>query len=222
MQSEEPIKCTLISPFEPSNNESATIAPKTDPTSNEHPIDESNQTSETIPINSSTKINIEHHRYPYCIVWTPIPLITTLFPTIGHTGICTSNGIIHDFACSYLVSIDNMAFGNPYKYVILSPSETECSNWNKAIKEGDDFYNTQSHDLFCNNCHSHCAYVLNKLNYNNKSTYTMFHIWWMLITKGKYISCKHIIKTYLGFLIIVLLIVGIYFLIKFYPTLPLS
>lgn len=30
-----------------------------------------------------------HQRYPYCIVWTPLPLISYIFPFIGHTGICT-------------------------------------------------------------------------------------------------------------------------------------
>lgn len=29
------------------------------------------------------------HRYPYSIVWTPLPLITSILPMIGHTGICT-------------------------------------------------------------------------------------------------------------------------------------
>ena len=56
------------------------------------------------------KIDLERQRYPYCIVWTPIPCITWIFPSIGHAGICTSEGIIHDFAGPYFVSIDNMAF----------------------------------------------------------------------------------------------------------------
>ncbi len=30
-----------------------------------------------------------HQRYPYCIVWTPLPIISYIFPFIGDTGICT-------------------------------------------------------------------------------------------------------------------------------------
>jgi hypothetical protein len=30
-----------------------------------------------------------HNKYPYCIVWTPLPLISWFLPFIGHTGICT-------------------------------------------------------------------------------------------------------------------------------------
>ena len=34
------------------------------------------------------KNDFEKNRYPYCIVWTPLPYISLLFPFIGHTGIC--------------------------------------------------------------------------------------------------------------------------------------
>lgn len=47
---------------------------------------------------NSTQIDYDTHRYPFCLVWTPIPLITWLFPFIGHMGIASSKGIIRDFA----------------------------------------------------------------------------------------------------------------------------
>ena len=50
-------------------------------------------------------------RYPNYIVWTPLPLITAILPCIGHVGICTSDGIIHDFSGPYYISVDDMAFG---------------------------------------------------------------------------------------------------------------
>jgi len=62
-------------------------------------------------------IDPEKARFPVCITWTPIPFISWLLPCIGHTGICTSNGVIHDFAGPYYVSIDDFAFGQCYKYV---------------------------------------------------------------------------------------------------------
>ena len=76
-----------------------------------------------VPSPSSKTPAIDHvrERYPFCIVWTPLPLITWIFPFIGHMGICDSRGIIHDFAGPYYVSRDNMAFGNPVKYWYLFP-----------------------------------------------------------------------------------------------------
>uniref|UniRef100_A0AAR2JGA6 Transmembrane protein 222a n=1 Tax=Pygocentrus nattereri TaxID=42514 RepID=A0AAR2JGA6_PYGNA len=51
------------------------------------------------------KIDPNSSRYPYCIVWTPIPVLSWLFPFIGHMGICTSSGVIRDFAGPYFVSV---------------------------------------------------------------------------------------------------------------------
>ncbi|CDQ64913.1 unnamed protein product [Oncorhynchus mykiss] len=51
------------------------------------------------------RIDPDTSRYPYCIVWTPIPVLSWLLPFIGHMGICTSSGIIRDFAGPYFVSV---------------------------------------------------------------------------------------------------------------------
>jgi hypothetical protein len=48
-------------------------------------------------------IDHSRQRYPYCIVWSPLPPITWLFPFIGHTGIGDSEGIIYDFAGPYSI-----------------------------------------------------------------------------------------------------------------------
>lgn len=48
-----------------------------------------------------TPLDHDLHRYPFCLVWTPIPLLTWIFPFIGHLGIATSQGVIRDFAGEY-------------------------------------------------------------------------------------------------------------------------
>ena len=60
-------------------------------------------------------------RFPYSIVWTPIPVLSWVAPFIGHVGICTSDGVIFDFAGPYHISVDNLAFGHPTRYVQLNP-----------------------------------------------------------------------------------------------------
>ena len=49
------------------------------------------KSSETRPIKYYAKQQNDkiHQRYPFCIVWTPLPLISYFLPFIGHTGICT-------------------------------------------------------------------------------------------------------------------------------------
>ena len=43
------------------------------------------QMEEMSPIKA--RINYDTDKYPFCIVWTPIPILTWLFPMIGHMGI---------------------------------------------------------------------------------------------------------------------------------------
>ena len=69
---------------------------------------------------SPATLDYRRNRYPHCIVWTPIPLLTWIFPFIGHMGIAYTSGIIRDFAGPYYVSEDDMAFGNPTRYLQMS------------------------------------------------------------------------------------------------------
>ena len=88
------------------------------------------------------KVNHDAQRYPFCIVWTPIPLITWLFPFIGHMGIATSSGVIRDFAGSYYVSTGEMAFGKPTRYWQLNPllAREEVEGWDRAVAEASEEY----------------------------------------------------------------------------------
>ena len=65
------------------------------------------------------KFNPDKARFPICITWTPLPGLTQIIPSIGHTGICDTRGRIHDFAGPYVVSIDDFAFGETHKYIQL-------------------------------------------------------------------------------------------------------
>ncbi len=198
------IKLPLIHPKENSK--------KNESSNNQFSIN--NISDQNTDISSRKKINLSLSHFPYCIVWTPIPLLTYLFPSIGHCGIGTSSGIIHDFSGSFFVSVDNFAFGKPTKYVKLDLTEQEKYNWDRAIEKGDNKYNMEEHNIFINNCHSHVAYVLNQLNYHGKNNYNMVTIWWILIARGKYVSFCGFFKTYLGFLIISLFILFIFIVKK--------
>ncbi len=34
------------------------------------------------------RIDAEKTRFPFCIVWTTLPIISHIIPIIGHTGVC--------------------------------------------------------------------------------------------------------------------------------------
>ena len=50
------------------------------------------------------KIDIQTQRYPYCLVWTPLPLISWIIPIIGHTGVCGYFNLLY-FLLIYLIKL---------------------------------------------------------------------------------------------------------------------
>uniref|UniRef100_A0A224XL28 Putative conserved plasma membrane protein n=1 Tax=Panstrongylus lignarius TaxID=156445 RepID=A0A224XL28_9HEMI len=152
------------------------------------------------------------YRYPYCIVWTPIPCITWLMPFIGHMGICTSSGIIRDFAYSYYVSEDQMAFGRPTRVWQLDPNKA-TGNWDMAISEAADVYKTRIHNLCCDNCHSMVALALNKMNYGG-GNWNMVYLCFGMLFYGHFIDIAGFVKTVLPFCILVLCI--LFFILVIY------
>lgn len=64
-------------------------------------------------------IDPKKSRFPCCLVWTPLPVVSWLAPFIGHVGICREDGSILDFSGSNLVNVDNFAFGAVARYLQL-------------------------------------------------------------------------------------------------------
>ncbi|KAF4740844.1 hypothetical protein FOZ62_012963, partial [Perkinsus olseni] len=106
-------------------------------------------------IDDEEKVDLSRDRFPYCVVWTPLPVLSWLVPFIGHVGICDSEGRVHDFAGPYCVSVGAMAFARPMRFMPMYPTEGEREGWDEAIQEGDSIFQQRLHNLFCNNCHHH-------------------------------------------------------------------
>lgn len=163
---------------------------------------------------SVASINYSNDKYPFCIVWTPIPILTWFFPFIGHMGIAMSNGVIRDFAGPYFVSEDNMAFGRPTRYLILDSFKVEggSTEWNEAVSKASVVYGTRMHNLFCDNCHSHVAMALNLMGYDNNRNWNMIRLAFWIFFCGKYVKFWGFIKTWLPFFIILIVcsLVGFY------------
>lgn len=43
-------------------------------------------------LKTPAKIDSENDRFPFCIVWSPLPVITWFLPFIGHMGIADAQG----------------------------------------------------------------------------------------------------------------------------------
>ncbi|KAI4480673.1 PREDICTED: transmembrane protein 222 [Polistes canadensis] len=154
-------------------------------------------------------INPERQRFPFCIVWTPLPIITYLIPFIGHMGICTSTGVIRDFAGPYHVSEDQMAFGKPIKYWQLQYTKAKggVQGWDMAVSEASEIYKARMHNLFLDNCHSHVATALNLMAYDNSTKWNMVKLAALMFIKGRYVNFYGFLKNWLPFFILVIIVV---------------
>lgn len=63
------------------------------------------------------QIDPSRARFPCCLVWSPLPVISWLIPFVGHTGICREDGVILDFAGPNFVCVDSFAFGSATRYI---------------------------------------------------------------------------------------------------------
>ena len=178
------------------------------------PLPTAASTQELIDVKDK-KFMVKPHmkKFPLSITWTCLPIITQMIPCIGHTGIGDSKGVIHDFAGPYYVSLDDFAFGETHKYVVLRDLECTTEQLDEAIEKADVCYRKRMHNLFCDNCHSHVARVLNNLEYRGRSNYTMIDVWWMCITQSTYVTYAHIFYTYILW-VFVGIIVGVSYLLK--------
>ncbi|XP_056642194.1 transmembrane protein 222 [Diorhabda sublineata] len=162
------------------------------------------------------EIDFRKDKYPFCIVWTPIPLLTWLFPFIGHMGIAMSSGVIRDFAGPYYVSEDNMAFGRPTKYWQLrySLARGGISGWDSGVTEASEIYKTRMHNLCCDNCHSHVATALNLMQYNKSTSWNMVKLAILMLLYSKYVSFTGFLKTWLPFVFIVIVSLTIFLTVR--------
>jgi hypothetical protein len=84
----------------------------------------------------SMDIDLKRQSFPLCVVWCPIPVITHLFPPIGHLGVCFSDGEILDFLGPKFVHRGSLGFGSVARYWRLDPKR-----W---LANGEDVSNESS------------------------------------------------------------------------------
>ncbi|ELT99780.1 hypothetical protein CAPTEDRAFT_153971 [Capitella teleta] len=155
--------------------------------------------------------------YVISSVYSSICTCSWLFPIIGHMGIATSSGIIRDFAGPYYVSEDNMAFGNPTKYLRLDKVGVAGSTremWDRGVHEASEEYKGRMHNLCCDNCHSHVAYALNTMQYDGSTSWNMVTLCFMLLLHGRYVSFCGALKTWLPFTILIVIILAVVLALK--------
>lgn len=163
----------------------------------------------------SITIDPQRDRYPYCLVWGPLPLLTWFFPFIGHLGIGDSQGRVHDFAGPYTIGVDRFMVrvarflplrierdveseheqGKDSASIVEPSRERFCEknterilhvSWDEGISRADDVFSQTSHNLITNNCHHHVAVACRNMGLSSYSS--LLSVWWEMMKHGKYVS----------------------------------
>ncbi|KAK4788297.1 hypothetical protein SAY86_019616 [Trapa natans] len=159
-------------------------------------------------------------RFPRCVVWSPLPVISWFIPFIGHVGICREDGVILDFAGPNFVCVDNFTFGSATRYIQISKDmcsissypfiyeeEEECpqdqygrdvSTWDHALHKGTQEFQHHSYNLFTCNCHSFVANNLNRLGFRSGG-WNVVNLATLIFLKGEWVSKGAVVRSLLPF-----------------------
>nr|XP_016499493.1 PREDICTED: protein RTE1-HOMOLOG isoform X2 [Nicotiana tabacum] len=164
-------------------------------------------------------VDPKRDRFPCCIVWSPLPVLSWFIPFIGHIGICREDGIILDFAGPNFVSVDNFTFGAPTRYFqccCISPysaehtseyvqnddeSASHVDTWDAALRKSIQEFQHLSYSIFTCNCHSFVANGLNRLGFQ-AGGWNVVNLAIFIFLKGRWVNKTSIVKTYLPPLVV--------------------
>ncbi|KAH7519971.1 hypothetical protein FEM48_Zijuj08G0094100 [Ziziphus jujuba var. spinosa] len=174
----------------------------------------------------ASQIDPKEARFPCCLVWTPIPVISWLVPFIGHIGICREDGVILDFAGPNFVCVDNFAFGAVARYLQISKEKCrvlpipsvdkiedqyrqdepgrEMLTWDDVLRKSTQEFQHRNYSLLTCNCHSFVANNLNRLCFRTGG-WNVVNLAALIFLKGKWVSKASMVRSMLPFVIVLIL-----------------
>ncbi|KAA3476236.1 protein RTE1-HOMOLOG [Gossypium australe] len=177
----------------------------------------------SIMVEGGMQIDPRRERFPYCIVWAPLPITSWLIPFIGHIGICKEDGVILDFAGPSCVSIDDFAFEAVARYIQIN-KDKECSisyhssalkgdqeyrhddlrealTWDDALEKGIQEFQHRPYNLFTCNYHSFVANNLNKLGFHSGG-WNVVNLAVLIFLNGRWVNKTAVLRSYLPFVFV--------------------
>ncbi|KAK6912810.1 TMEM222/RTE1 [Dillenia turbinata] len=162
-------------------------------------------------------------KFPCCLVWTPLPVVSWLAPFIGHVGIGREDGAVIDFSGSNFINVDNFSFGAVARYFQLDREQCcfppnlaghTCKfrykhaeygagmTWDDALRSSMNYFENKSYNLFTCNCHSFVASCLNRLCYGGSMDWNMISVAALIYFKGKWVDRMSIVRSFLPFVVV--------------------
>ncbi|CAN6721936.1 unnamed protein product [Malus baccata var. baccata] len=173
-----------------------------------------------------TEIDPKKAKFPCCIVWTPLPVVSWLAPFIGHVGICREDGAILDFSGSNFVNVDDFAFGAVARYLQIDRKQCcfaanlgshTCKHgynhsefgtaltWDDALQSSSRYFEHKTYNLFTCNSHSFVANSLNRLCYGGSMSWNMINVAGLVLLKGHWVGATSVLRSFLPFVLVLAL-----------------
>ncbi|VFQ97722.1 unnamed protein product [Cuscuta campestris] len=172
------------------------------------------------------EIDPKNAKFPCCLVWTPLPVVSWLAPFIGHVGLCREDGAVIDFTGSGFVNVTDFAYGAVAKYLQLDPEQCcfppnlaghSCAHryrhaelgtaisWDDAIHLGMRHFEHKSYNLFTCNSHSFIANCLNRMCYKGSMSWNMVSVAALVLAKGRWVGPFSVVRSFFPFVFVVCL-----------------
>ncbi|KAL0330709.1 UNVERIFIED_CONTAM: protein REVERSION-TO-ETHYLENE SENSITIVITY1 [Sesamum angustifolium] len=170
------------------------------------------------------EVDPQKAKFPCCVVWTPLPVVSWLAPFIGHVGVCREDGTIIDFSGSNLIQVDDFAFGPVGRYLQLDRKQGcfpptlaghTCKHhsmhaeygtaitWDDAIQSSSRHYEHKSYNLFTCNCHLFVANCLNRMCYGGSMNWNVVNVAALILCKGKWVDGFSVLRSFMPFVVVV-------------------
>lgn len=177
-------------------------------------VSSSNEMQELWPLG---EVDPKRARFPCCIVWTPLPVVSWLAPYIGHVGIAREDGTVLDFPGSNFVSVDEVAYGAVARCLQLDRkkccfpvnlaahvcarsykhSETGTAiSWDDALQSGTRQFQHKYYNLFTCNSHSFVASCLNRLAYDGSVEWNVLNLAALVWLHGRWLDKMSVVRSF--------------------------
>jgi len=152
----------------------------------------------------STSFNNSASKYPTSIVWCAIPILTDVFPLVGHVGVTNSEGWIYDFIGDGTVhqsASNNLSFNRVMRVIPLH--ENKCKQpLNESLSRVMTHYTrrNEKYNLFGQNCHDFVGVVLNLSEYDGKDDWNLIDValfvWGLRGNGGSFVDANAAYRTF--------------------------
>ncbi|XP_059313634.1 protein REVERSION-TO-ETHYLENE SENSITIVITY1-like [Lycium ferocissimum] len=169
------------------------------------------------------EIDPKTEKFPCCLVWAPLPVVSWLAPFVGHVAICREDGAIVEFSRASMIHVGSLIYGDAARYYQLArqqycfPRTTlaghTCNqhhkhaefgpgvSWDDAVQLSTRNFEYRNFNLFTCNGLSFFAHCLNRLSYKWSLNWNMVNVGILILFKGQWVNGSAILRSFVPFIV---------------------